>query len=163
MSADLDRIALQEQELRLSSFTPEVAWSLGTRIRQMGAARGYSLLIDVSRVEVQLFCCALGDTTADNAEWVRRKKNVVRRFERSSYAMGLHLQEKGKTLQEQYAIEERDHATHGGAFPLRVHGSGFVGIVTVSGLPQRQDHELVVEALCAELNRSYEDLALPAF
>ena len=34
-------------------------------------------------------------------------------------------------------------------FRLRVAGAGIVGSVTVSGLPHRADHELVVEALCA--------------
>jgi uncharacterized protein (UPF0303 family) len=33
--------------------------------------------------------------------------------------------------------------------------------VSVSGLPQRADHELVVEALCLELQRDYASLALP--
>ena len=40
-----------------------------------------------------------------------------------------------------------DYATDGGSFPLNVEGAGVVGSVTVSGLPQRDDHNLVVEAL----------------
>jgi uncharacterized protein (UPF0303 family) len=37
-----------------------------------------------------------------------------------------------------------------------------VGSVTVSGLPQRADHELVVEALCGLLGREYAELRLPS-
>jgi uncharacterized protein (UPF0303 family) len=37
-----------------------------------------------------------------------------------------------------------------------------VGSVTVSGLPQRADHELVVEALCAMIGREYAELRLAA-
>ena len=39
------------------------------------------------------------------------------------------------------------YAAHGGSFPIRVAGVGIVGAVTVSGLPQAQDHALVVEGL----------------
>lgn len=35
------------------------------------------------------------------------------------------------------------------------------GAVTVSGLAQREDHELIVEALCALLDHDYAELALP--
>jgi uncharacterized protein (UPF0303 family) len=85
---------------------------------------------------------------------------VVARFHRSSYAIGLKLKAKNETLTEQQGLPLADYATHGGSFPLAVVGAGVAGCVTVSGLPQRADHELVVEALCALLGRNYEDLRL---
>jgi uncharacterized protein (UPF0303 family) len=73
--------------------------------------------------------------------------------------MGLQLKAKAQTLEERgHAIA--DFAAHGGSFPLHVEGAGIVGSVTVSGLPQRADHELVVEALCAMLGRDYAALKL---
>jgi uncharacterized protein (UPF0303 family) len=44
-------------------------------------------------------------------------------------------------------------AAHGGAAPIRVAGAGVVGVVTVSGLVQADDHALVVEALRTFVNR----------
>jgi uncharacterized protein (UPF0303 family) len=159
LAEDLTCVTLQERELRFSRFDEETAWQLGTRLRAMAVERGLSIVIDVRRFNQPLFYTALEGTTPDNPEWVRRKTNVVARYHRSSYGMGLSLQLKGQTL------EERGHATadfaaHGGSFPIHVEGAGIVGCVTVSGLPQRDDHELVVEALCAHLGRDYESLKM---
>jgi uncharacterized protein (UPF0303 family) len=97
----------------------------------------------------------------DNAEWVRRKGNTVQRFHRSSYAIGLELRQKNSNLQDRYSLSLSDYAAHGGAFPLTVATAGVIGSLTVSGLPQREDHELVVEALCSHLGQDYRELALP--
>ena len=93
---------------------------------------------------------------------MRRKSNVVARFHRSSYVAGLKEKLKNETLTESQGLPIADYATHGGSFPLAVRGAGVVGSVTVSGLPQRADHELVIEALCAMLGRDYAELRLSA-
>jgi uncharacterized protein (UPF0303 family) len=49
--------------------------------------------------------------------------------------------------QERYLLDEAEYGAHGGAFPVIVRGTGPVGTVTVSGLPQAEDHRFVVEAL----------------
>ena len=96
----------------------------------------------------------------DNFDWVRRKRNVVLRFHRSSYAIGRKLAAEGKTLQDLGALPERDYAAHGGSFPILLKGTGCVGAVTVSGLPQREDHRMVVDALAQVLGRDLGDAAL---
>ncbi len=91
---------------------------------------------------------------------MRRKGNVVARFHRSSYAVAMTLKLKATTLLERYGLPVTDYAADGGSFPLHVEGAGVVGSVTVSGLPQREDHNLVVEALCAMLGRDHAALKL---
>jgi uncharacterized protein (UPF0303 family) len=162
MHEDLERIALQERELVLSRLDAEIAWTLGTYLRRMAAERKLSVVIDVRRFGQPLFYAAMEGTTPDNLEWVRRKNNVVARFHISSYAAGIKEKIKGHAITEGQGLPLSDYATHGGAFPLRVAGAGVVGSVTVSGLPMRADHELVVEALCALLGRDYAELKLPA-
>ena len=50
----------------------------------------------------------------------------------------------------------------GGGFPIRVKGVGAVGVIAVSGLPQRQDHEIVVAVLAEHLGLDAKKLALPS-
>jgi uncharacterized protein (UPF0303 family) len=156
---DLTAIAVQERELHFTRFDEDAAWHLGARLREMAAARKLVLAIDVRRFGQPLFYAALAGSTPDNAEWIRRKSNLVARFHRSSYAIGLEI---GASVFEKYGLPIADFAAHGGSFPIRVHGAGVIGSVTVSGLRQRADHELVVEALCGQLGKEYAKLALAA-
>jgi len=158
---DLERIALQEQTLQYASFDEEAAWRLGSQLRALAVERGHAVVIDIRRPGQSLFYSALPGTTPDNAEWVRRKSNVVLRFHRSSFAVGLDLEQRKTSLLERWGLPMADYASHGGSFPIRVRGSGCVGAATVSGLAQRDDHNLVVEALCLELDQSYDALRLP--
>jgi uncharacterized protein (UPF0303 family) len=166
---DLERIARQEHELQWTSFNEDDAWQLGSTLHELAAERQLAIVIDVRRFAphlgnqagAPLFYAALPGTSPDNAEWARRKANLVARLHRSSYAVGLALKARNTTLQEKYGLPLADYASHGGAFPITLAGTGIIGSVTVSGLPQRDDHELVVEALCLERNRRYIDLRLP--
>jgi uncharacterized protein (UPF0303 family) len=66
------------------------------------------------------------------------------------------------TLQGRSGLELKDYAPHGGCFPILLAGTGCVGTITVSGLPQRDDHMLVVSVLQEYLHLNGEDLALDA-
>jgi uncharacterized protein (UPF0303 family) len=158
---DLVAIAAQERELKFSRFDEDMAWKLGSCVRDLALAKKFEVVIDVRRFGQPLFYCALPGTTPDNPEWVRRKCNLVARFHRSSYAIGLELKQSGSTLLEKYGLPDADYAPHGGAFPIHVMNAGVIGSLTVSGVPQRSDHELVVEGLCAHLARDYAKLKLP--
>jgi len=157
---DLARIALQEEQLQFAGFDEHAAWRLGWALYTLATERNLAIVIDIRRVNQPLFYAALPGTTPDNAEWVRRKTNVTFRLHKSSYAVGLETQAKESNLFDRYALPHSDYASHGGCFPIRVINAGLVAAVTVSGLPQRADHELVVEALCAELGRDYATLRL---
>ena len=161
LGRDLEIIALQERELQLKSINADVAWQLGLRLRELAVSRKAPVVIDVRRFSQQLFYAALDGTSPDNGEWARKKSNVVERFHRSSYAVGLILRHKNETLFDKYGLPPASYASHGGSFPITVSSAGIIGSVTVSGLSQRADHELVVEALCGEIGIDYTILALP--
>jgi uncharacterized protein (UPF0303 family) len=150
LATDIVRIAEQERRLRVARFDLDTAWRLGSRLRAIAEERGVKLSIEIRLARETVFYCAMPGTTPSNADWIRRKRNTVELLHRSSYGVGRSLERDEKTLDQTMGLPVRDFATHGGSFPLQVEGLGCVGAVTVSGAPQRQDHEIVVTAL-AEL------------
>jgi uncharacterized protein (UPF0303 family) len=154
---DLQCIALQEERLQFTHFDNQTAWDLGSRLRETAEVRHLAIVIDIQLHGLPLFYFALPGTTPDNPEWVRRKRNIVRRFFRSSYAIGLMVKAQRMSLD---ALDPRDYAHHGGSFPILLEGTGCVGTLTVSGLPQREDHCLVVETVASYLARDISDLVL---
>lgn len=157
---DIERIALQEQELQFDSFNLETGWKLGSLLRDMAAERNLGVVIDVTLSSMPVFYAALEGSTPDNPNWVRRKRNCVFRFFKSSYAIGLSLAKQDSTLQAKFGLPDAEFAPHGGSFPIVVKGTGCIGAVTVSGLPQREDHNMVVEALATILDKDVAALKL---
>ena len=137
----------QEERLQLARFDNEDAFRLGMMLVERARSDRLAVTVDLTRVDQQLFHAALPGTTLDNDHWVRRKTAVVYRFHRSSLYMGVSCRIKGVSLAERYALDPAEFAAHGGAFPIRIRDAGLVGTVTVSGLPQEEDHRLVVTML----------------
>jgi uncharacterized protein (UPF0303 family) len=159
---DLARIALQEEALQFKAFNLTTAWELGALLCRMAQERQLGVAIDIQLHSMPAFFVALPGSTADNTSWVRRKRNTVLRLFRSSYATGLTLASQHTTLEEKLGLPSADYAAHGGSFPIVVSGTGCIGAVTVSGLPQRDDHNIVVEALATLLARDWQSLRLSA-
>ncbi len=160
LAADISRIAEQERRLRFARFDLELAWQLGTRLRDIAQERAMPLVIELRIAGATVFHSAMSGTAPANADWARRKRNTVELLHRSSYGVGLSLKQDGLTLHQLMGLDPRDHATHGGSFPLQIDGLGCIGAVTVSGAPQREDHAIVVTALAQLCNVPEADVAM---
>jgi uncharacterized protein (UPF0303 family) len=143
----LVELLAQEERLQLARFEHDDAFRLGMMLVERARTDAIPLTIQLTRVHQVLFQAAMPGTVLDNDHWVRRKTATVYRFGRSSFYMGVSCRARGVTLAERYGVDPVDYAEHGGAFPIRVRGAGLVGVVAVSGLPQAEDHRLVVEML----------------
>lgn len=156
---DIALVKHQEQALVLPLFNEDVAFEIGSAIRARALSEGLSLVVDIRTWDRQMFFAATGGTTADNAEWVRRKINTVRRFQRASYRMVL---ERGEApFPAQAGADPIDYVIAGGGFPISVKNAGIIGCLTISGLPGRSDHGIAVSALAVHLGFVPEDFALP--
>ncbi|WP_028803454.1 heme-degrading domain-containing protein [Streptomyces sp. 142MFCol3.1] len=137
----------QERRLTLPHFTYDDAWALGTLLVELARERRAPVAVDIRRGGQQLFHAALPGSTPDNDAWIDRKRRVVERYGCSSLLVGSRFRAKGTTFEESSRLDPDTYAAHGGAFPIAVEGAGVIGTVVVSGLPQVEDHALVVEAL----------------
>jgi uncharacterized protein (UPF0303 family) len=143
----------QEAEIQFNEFSNETALEVGLALLEAAHNTGKAVTIDITRAGQQLFHYAMSGTSVDNDEWVKRKRNTVLRFGHSSYYMGTTLKNAGQTIKQKYLLSESEYAAHGGSFPLLIRNVGVVGTITVSGLPQAEDHELVVTTLRAFLTK----------
>lgn len=144
LDEQLAELVSEEDELQFRSFTNEIALELGLLLLETAKQDQKRIVIDIERHGQQLFHYAMEGTTPDNDQWIIRKKNVVKRFNKSSFHVGLLLAKSGKTIEERYFVDPFQYAAHGGAFPLIIKEVGTVGTIAVSGLPQEEDHRLVV-------------------
>lgn len=143
----LSKLLAQENELQFSQFNNDIAWELGVLLKLAAETLLASVTIEVYAFERVLFSYAMPGTSSDNQDWAKRKRRTVMRFGHSSYYLGQYNKLKQREFESQQHIDATQYCAHGGAFPIRIKGCGLVGVVTVSGLPQKDDHNLVIMVL----------------
>ena len=128
---DIEKIALQEKRLEFKQFDADTAWVVGSALKAAAEKQKVAVAIEIYMSGHTLFLYSMKGTTPDNHDWIRRKRNVVLRFQRSSYAIGLKHEKAQTTLHGKFGLELKDYAPHGGCFPISLIGSGCVGCITV--------------------------------
>ena len=153
MGLDEDLAVLEQQEagLQFPVFDAEIAWKLGSLLRAKLEALKAGGSVEIEVAGHLLFACVTSGATPGQANWIRRKRNTVHHFARCTYAIGRRLERDEATLMGRHGLNETDYAAHGGGFPIVLRGTGMVGTVVLSGLPQRDDHNLAVEAMAEVL------------
>jgi uncharacterized protein (UPF0303 family) len=143
----LEELEAQESRLVFDWFDDDTAWALGSTLRDVASAAELPVAISVRRNGRLLFFAALPGSSADNEGWLARKCAVVDRYGHSSLRVGEQFRVDGKSFDTDSRLDPTQYAAHGGAFPILLTGTGCIGTVAVSGLPQRDDHQLVVDAI----------------
>ena len=159
---DIVGIAKQEKRLAFTAFDEATAFAIGSSIRERGLAEKLPIVIQISVWDRLLFYAALPGSSSSNFDWVRRKINVVKMFQKSTYRMVLEPNSPDRAFKTGHGLPVTDHVLAGGGFPVMIKGVGAVGAFGVSGLPEREDHGVVVDALCDHLGIERKALALPA-
>ncbi len=140
-----------EEKLIFPYFTRQMAFNIGTRIAKEVLDNHLRVTVDIYLGSQQLYHFAGENTTYDQDEWIRRKRNVVMRFCMSSYEMALKLEKQNMTLYQKYTLDPKDYVAAGGSVPIIIRDVGVVGAITCAGLSSLEDHQLVCEAMKKEL------------
>ncbi|HYO42915.1 MAG TPA: heme-binding protein [Candidatus Limnocylindrales bacterium] len=141
----------QEARLQLPSCSVEDALWIGEWLLARAVEGSLAVTVEVWHGDRLVFRAARPGTDAHNDLYLAGKLRVVRHFRHSSlYERVRHLAA-DTTFEEATSLRFPEYAPHGGGVPLAVRGTGMVGVALVSGLPQLDDHALVVEALEAFL------------
>lgn len=148
-----DPAALLDEEARLAlpALGEADAIAIGKLLLARAEARSLAVTIEVRRVGRVVFRAALPGTSPDNDVWIAGKAATVERFGHSTWYVRQRYLAQGTTFEAATGLDRPAHAAHGGGYPLAVRGTGVVGAALVSGLPQEQDHALIVEVLEAYL------------
>ncbi len=161
VAEDIALIKRQETTLVFSTFDEAVAFKIGSAIRDRALAENLPVIVDIRTFDRPLFYAAMPGSNASNPDWARRKTNVVKRFLKSTYRMVLEQQRPDRTFKIGDALDISDYILAGGGFPVTVRGAGVIGVIALSGLPEREDHGVVVDVICDHLGIDKHQLALP--
>lgn len=143
----LEVLADERAQLAIPNFDYASAWELGSLIRRKAVENDLSVAIEVRHGAVVVFATLVGQATIDNFDWTRRKCAAAHRFHRSSLQLRLEAEKGGYDFNQRFRLPPADYVASGGAVPLILTGGTLIGTAAVSGLPDVEDHALVVAAL----------------
>jgi uncharacterized protein (UPF0303 family) len=147
--ADVSELESQLADLRFTALSHEDALALGMDLASRAEERNWPLAVSVFLGDQHVFRYACPGTSAENDDWIERKRKTVYKFHEPSFLVGQRMISQGKEFHAETGLDQ-SFAAHGGGFPLFV-GDTFVGAVVASGVPQQDDHAIVVESLRAAI------------
>ncbi|NJS38348.1 MAG: hypothetical protein HC783_04265 [Rhodobacteraceae bacterium] len=145
---DTAELEAEAATLILPDFDETTALKLGSILVDLALAEKLPVVIDIRTANRTLFHAGLPGSAPLNDLWALRKSNTALMFQAPSLLVGARNRAKGQTL-ERDALPAAQYADNGGAVPIMVAGAGLVAVATVSGLPQVEDHKLVVRGIKA--------------
>lgn len=137
----------QEKEFQFAHFSREEALQFGLKLHENAKKHADPVAIEITIGEVTVFRYFADGVAPDCTLWLDRKRAAVRLMDMSSLRFAAWLECTGQTL-ESRGLAPDGYACCGGGFPLTLRGTGVVGSICVSGLPNHlDDHQLIIDTL----------------
>jgi uncharacterized protein (UPF0303 family) len=147
MTYTIESLAQEQQDLQLPYFDYNFAAQLGLLIRDQATKAALPISITVAHGTDVVFSILMPGATADNLAWAARKRSVAHRFHRSSLAMRLEAEHDKYDFNQRFRLPEAEFVASGGGVPLILRNGTLIGTAGVSGMPDVEDHRIVVMAL----------------
>lgn len=135
------------RRIELESFSNRIAFDMGVKIIDLAKSRNQHIAVEVCRLNHTIFLYVDDTLPVDKHNWLRRKANIARQFEESSLSVKNDLKEGSMGLEKTFGLDGKDFLAKGGAIPIFVKNGGMIAVVTVSGLHDEEDHNIIIEAL----------------
>ncbi len=135
----------EEASLTFKSFSHEQALALGQFAIEI--IKDHPIAMEVRKGNHLIFKASMAGTSQDNDWWLNRKFKAADRFGHSSLWVKRKFIEMGQDFEIDSGLDQDLYAAHGGVVPIIVAGTGMVGGIGISGLPDWQDHTYGVEIL----------------
>ncbi|ATL42933.1 heme-binding protein [Elizabethkingia sp. HX WHF] len=135
------------RRIELESFSNRIAFDMGVKIIDLAKSRNQHIAVEICRLNQTVFLYVDDTLPVDKHNWLRRKANIARQFEESSLSVKNDLKEGSMGLEKTFGLDGKDFLAKGGAIPIFVKKAGMIAVVTVSGLHDEEDHNIIIEAL----------------
>ena len=135
------------RKIELEKFNNRIGLEMGMKIVRLAQGRNQGIAVKIDRLNHTIFLYVDDNLPADKHNWLRRKANVAKHFEESSLGVKSDLINGNMTLKDTFALDENEFLAKGGAIPIFVKNAGMVAIITVSGLKDEEDHQIILDAL----------------
>lgn len=136
----------QEERFQFSVFSQTDAKEVGDMLYETSRSHSGPVAIEITLNHLVIYRFFPDGTNRNNELWLRAKANTVEMLGISSYHFAAQLKETGET-QEERRMPRETFAACGGGFPIRIRGGAVIGSICVSGLPDWEDHQVIVDTL----------------
>lgn len=147
VSEKLERYEREEDELRFETFDNYTAWKVGNAIVEKAIKEELVIATSIRIGDFEVFKYGILGTNTENDGWMRRKVNTVNHLQISSIHAAAILEKENQTMEDYYSFNAEDYVCCGGGFPVKLKSGELIGTIAVSGLPDYEDHQVIVDVL----------------
>ena len=137
----------QEEKFQFDHFSRADALAFGLKLHENAKKQPIPVAIEITVNGLVVFRYFPVGALPDCELWLQRKPRTVDLMQMCSLHFLAWLEGNGESL-ESRKLPADDYAAGGGGFPIRLRGTGVIGSICVSGMPDHMDdHQLVINTL----------------